>query len=148
MSRRSVQLSIRIRAKASVVWATLLDPTKIARWMGGAQVESTWEPSSPITFTGTLNKRRYQDRGTVLSCEPERVLRYNHWSSWSAGTRTVITLTITPEGDAETVLAVRHDNLTSEEAFGHARFFWRNALADVKDMAERAGLDSVRRPGL
>jgi hypothetical protein len=25
---------------------------------------------------------------------------------------------------------------TDEETFGHARFFWRNALSDVKSIAE------------
>jgi uncharacterized protein YndB with AHSA1/START domain len=141
MTSRSVQLSIRIRAKPNVVWATLLDATKIARWMGGAHVESTWQPGSAITFTGTLNNRPYQDRGTVLVCEPERVLRYSHWSSWSRRvdseeTRTVITLTVTAEDDAETVLEVRHDNLTSDGTLGHASFFWRNALADLKILTE------------
>jgi hypothetical protein len=36
------------------------------------------------------------------------------------------------------VLELQHDNLTSDETFGHARFFWRNALNDVKDFAESA----------
>jgi hypothetical protein len=30
------------------------------------------------------------------------------------------------------------DVLTDEETSGHARFFWRNALSGVKDMAESA----------
>jgi uncharacterized protein YndB with AHSA1/START domain len=124
-----------------VVWATLLDAATIGRWMGGAHVVSTWEPGSAIAFTGTLNGRPYQDRGTVLLCEPERQLRYNHWSSWShrrdsEETRTIITLTLTPEGDEATILEVQHDNLTTEETIGHARFFWRNALADVKAIAQ------------
>jgi hypothetical protein len=51
------------------------------------------------------------------------VLRYNQWSSWSRQpdpgyTRTVVTLTLTAEGEAETALAVQHANLTSEETFG------------------------------
>ena len=137
---KSVQHSIRIRAKPSVVWDTLLDPTKIARWMGGAHVESTWHPGDTISFTGTFHERPYQDRGTVLACDPERVLRYSHWSALSRlpdsdATRTVITLTLQPEDD-ETDLEVRHDNLSSDAAFGHARFFWRNALHDLKGIGE------------
>ena len=84
---------------------------------------------------------------TVFICEPERVQRYNHWSSWSRRTdsdetRSVMTLTLTPEGDSETQLEVQHDNLTSDETFGHARFFWRNALNHVKNIAESAGSSS------
>jgi uncharacterized protein YndB with AHSA1/START domain len=136
----SVRQSVRIRAKRSVVWATLVDPSKIVRWMGGAHVESTWHPGDAISFAGTFHDRPYQDRGTVLACDPERLLRYSHWSALSRlpdskGTRAVVTLTLQPNGD-ETDLEVRHDNLSSYAALGHARFFWRNALNDVKDIAE------------
>jgi uncharacterized protein YndB with AHSA1/START domain len=137
---RSVQDSIRIRAKPRTVWATLVDPNRIVRWMGGAHVESTWRPGSAIALTGTFHGRSYEDRGTVLACEPERRLRYNHWSALSRlpdseDTRTVITLTLQADGD-ETDLEVRHDNLAGHAAFGHARFFWRNALHDLKRVAE------------
>ncbi len=85
-----------------------------------------------------MHSRPYQARGTVLACEPERRLRYNHWSALSRlrdseEARTVITLQ--PNGD-ETDLEVCHDNLASYAAFGHARFFWRNALQDLKGIAE------------
>jgi uncharacterized protein YndB with AHSA1/START domain len=137
---RSVQHSILIRAKPSVVWATLIDPVKIARWMGGAHVESTWRPGAAICFKGTLHGRPYQDRGTVLACEPERLLRYNHWSALSRlpdseHTLTVITLRLQRDSD-ETDLEVRRDNLASYSAVGHARFFWNNALHDLKRVAE------------
>ncbi|MPZ19954.1 MAG: hypothetical protein GEV06_18870 [Luteitalea sp.] len=142
MTTRSVQQAIRIRAKPSEVWSSLVAPAKLARWMGGTQVDSTWEPGSAMTFTWTVRGRPLRDRGTVLACEPARLLRYNHWSVISRlpdsdETRTVITLTLTPEGD-ETSLEVSHENLASDEAFGHARFFWRNALPDVKNIVERA----------
>ena len=141
MTTHSVHQSIRIRAKATLVWSTLLDARKIANWMGGAQVESTWQPGSAISLTGELHGHPYRDRGTVLACQPERLLRYNHWSALSRRddseeTRSVITLTLIPEGD-ETILEVRHDNLQGKTTFGHARFFWRNALRDIKKMTER-----------
>jgi uncharacterized protein YndB with AHSA1/START domain len=111
--------------------------------MGGAHVESMWQPGSAISFTGSLHGHPYHDRGTVLACEPERLLRYSHWSALSRRddsehTRTVITLTLTPQAD-ETRLEIGHDNLTAKPAIGHARFFWRNALNDVKRIAENAG---------
>jgi uncharacterized protein YndB with AHSA1/START domain len=131
MTVQSVQHTTRIHAKPSVVWNTLVDAAKIAQWMGGAQVEATWQPGSAIAFTGELHGHPYRDRGTVLAYEPERLLRYNHWSVLSPRddsekARTVITLALTPKGD-ETTLDVRHDNLPGKAALGHARFFWRNA---------------------
>jgi hypothetical protein len=108
--------------------------------MGGVTQKSTWEPGSAITFTHTSAGRVHDDRGTVLAFEPERLLRYNHWSALShlpdsETTRTVITLALTPMR-GETDLAVTHDNLRGKAALGHARFFWRNALADIKALAE------------
>jgi Activator of Hsp90 ATPase homolog 1-like protein len=71
----SVRQSVRIRAKPNVVWATLVDPAKMLQWMGGAHVESTWQPGDAISFTGPFHDRAFQDRGTVLACDPERLLR-------------------------------------------------------------------------
>jgi uncharacterized protein YndB with AHSA1/START domain len=138
MATRSVQQSIRIRATPNVVWTTFLDASKIAQWMGGARVESRWEPGTEISFTGTFQGRPYHDRGTVRAFEPERVLRYSHWSALSRlpdseKTRTIVTLTLTPNG-IDTDLEVHHDSLASYPAFGHARFFWRNALTDVNGL--------------
>jgi uncharacterized protein YndB with AHSA1/START domain len=124
------------------VWNTVVEPKTIARWMLGAEVGATWQPGSAIAFTGELHGHPYRDRGTVLACEPPRLLRYNHWSELSRRrdsdeTRSVITLTLTAEGD-ETTLDVQHDNLLGTPAWGHARFFWRNALHDIKNIAEAA----------
>lgn len=90
---RSVQRSIRIRAQPSVVWTAPVEPTKIARWMGDAHVESTWLPGSAMTFKGTFQGRPYRDRRTDLACEPKRVLRYNHWSILSRPADSEETLT-------------------------------------------------------
>jgi hypothetical protein len=108
--------------------------------MGGAHVESTWQPGNVVSFVGVFHGRSYQDRGTILACEPERLLRCNHWSALSRlqgseKTRTVITFTLTPTAD-ETDLHVCHENLASYSASGHARFFWRNALNDLRGIAE------------
>jgi hypothetical protein len=74
------------------------------------------------------------------------MLRYNHWSVLShvpdsEATRTVVTLILTP-ADEETDVEVIHDNLRGKAAFGHARFFWRNALVDIRSIVE-SGPDSA-----
>jgi hypothetical protein len=91
-------------------------------------------------LTGELHVHPYRDRGTVLACEPERLLRYNHWSALSRRddsekTRSVITLTLIPEGD-ETTLEVRHDNLQGKAAFGHASSSGETRLATSMKMTE------------
>jgi uncharacterized protein YndB with AHSA1/START domain len=142
MTAQSVQHTIRICAPANAVWDTIVDAKKIAGWMGGTEIETTWQLGSAISFAGELHGHPYRDRGTVLAREPYRLLRYNHWSALSRRedseqARTVVTFTLTSEGD-ETTLDVHHDNLRGKAAWGHARFFWRNALNDIKNIAEAA----------
>jgi uncharacterized protein YndB with AHSA1/START domain len=62
------------------VWQALTDPDEIARYMMGSRVETTWEPGSPITWSGEWQGRPYQDRGEVLEAEPARRLSVTHWS--------------------------------------------------------------------
>jgi uncharacterized protein YndB with AHSA1/START domain len=142
MTVQSVQQTIRIRATPEKVWNALIHPEP---WMGNAKVESTWTAGAPIAFTGTLHGHPYQDRGTVLACEPARFLRYNHWSGLSHvpdsdRTRSVISFALRPDGQ-DTILEVNHENLRGKAAFGHARFFWRNALVDMKTIAESGNAD-------
>jgi uncharacterized protein YndB with AHSA1/START domain len=136
----AVEKSIEISASANDVWRALTEPDKIARWMGGARVESQWEPGGDITFTGKLNRKAYRDRGTVLAIEREKLLKYSYWTGMSRlpdvpENRTVITLRL--DGSAgKTHLTVRHDRLTSEAAYKHSNYFWGFALADIKNLLE------------
>lgn len=137
---RATESSIHIRAHPAAVWATLVEPDRIVRWMAGARVETTWEPGSPIAITVILNGCTYRDRGTVLVFEKERLLRYDQWNAVSRRpdapeNRTVVTHTLMPDAQG-TLLHVRHENLTAEASFEHARFFWRGALSAVKAIAE------------
>ncbi len=47
--------SVEIAAAAHEVWRALTETDQIAKWMGGAHVESKWEPGAEITFTGKLH---------------------------------------------------------------------------------------------
>src|ERR687888_2823897 len=64
----AVVKSIEIAASTDDVWHALTDPDKIAQWMGGARVESRWEPGGDIAFTGEMPNfnKTFRDRGTVL----------------------------------------------------------------------------------
>ena len=136
----AVVKSIEISASTHDVWRALTEPGKIAQWMGGARVESKWEIGSDITFTGEMPNfnKTYCDRGTVLAIEPEKLLKYSHWTELSRlpdapETRTVITFSLDWTG-ATTRLTVRHERFSSEAAYKHSNFFWGFALTDVKNL--------------
>jgi uncharacterized protein YndB with AHSA1/START domain len=62
------------------VWEAMTDPRQVAEYMMGSQVDSDWEPGSPITWTGQLDGKSYQDKGEILQAEPGRLLEVTHYS--------------------------------------------------------------------
>jgi len=135
--------SVEIFTSPNHVWRALTEPDKITQWMGGARVESKWEISSDITFTGKMPNfnKTYRDRGTVLAVEREKRLQYSHWSEMSRlpdipQNRTIITF-ILDWADEKTRLTVRHEHFYSEDAYKHANFFWGVALNTVKNLLEQ-----------
>jgi uncharacterized protein YndB with AHSA1/START domain len=72
-----------VAAPPGRVWEALTDPPQVSAWMGGARVETTWEPGSPITWSGEWEGRPYADRGEVLEVEPGRRLVVTHYSPLS-----------------------------------------------------------------
>jgi len=75
-----VEKSVEIATSRNRVWRALTDPEMIIQWMSGANVESTWELGSEITFSGTMPNfnKKYRDHGTVLAVEREKFLQYSH----------------------------------------------------------------------
>ncbi|HVY80953.1 MAG TPA: SRPBCC family protein [Steroidobacteraceae bacterium] len=131
---------IRIRAPLGKVWEALVDPQKIAQWLNGALIETTWEPGSAITFTGSLEGMTFRDKGVVVQLEPQALMQYTHWSTWSRLPDTpehysIITITVAPEKGG-TLLAVRHENLATEEMYLHSKSHWETRLPELKKLVE------------
>ena len=57
-----------------------MNPATAKKYFFGADVHSDWKEGSPITFTGEFNGNSYHEKGTILQCQPERLLQYSHWS--------------------------------------------------------------------
>ncbi len=69
-----------IQAPPERVWEAMTDPAQVAEYMMGSQVESDYQPGSPITWSGQWEGKAYQDKGEVLQAEPGRLLEVTHYS--------------------------------------------------------------------
>ena len=82
----------------------------------------------------------FENRGTVLQCEPNNVLRYSHLSSLSrlpdeAGNYSVIEFRLTPLND-RTSLTLTIDNCPTEVIFRHLDFYSRTTIEVMKKVME------------
>jgi uncharacterized protein YndB with AHSA1/START domain len=46
-------------------------------------VKTDWQVGHPITFSGTWKNKPFEDKGKILSFEPEKEMSYSHWSPLS-----------------------------------------------------------------
>lgn len=141
MERQHVsRASVEIAASSTDVWDALVTPATAKTYFFGADVRSEWTEGSPITFTGAFNGRSYHEKGTILQCQPGRLLQYSHWSDleqlpdlpehyrhW--------TFRVEPEG-AHTVLSVTEDNIPDEATRARSDEFWSGVLATIKRIVE------------
>src|SRR6266581_3186064 len=77
--------TIHINAPISKVWDTLTTPELMKKWMFETEINiiTDWKVGSPIVIQGNLNENNFENMGTVLQFEIEKILRYNHLSSLS-----------------------------------------------------------------
>jgi len=132
---------IAIDAPADAVWRALTEPALVEQYMHGTRMQTTWEVGSAITWKGEWHGKAYEDKGTVLEVEPEKLLSTTHWSSMGGSEDKpenyhTVTYELTARG-RETVLTVRQDNNASrEEADTMAKNNWSPVLEGIKAVAE------------
>ena len=66
-----------LRAPARKVWLALTTPELVKQWQFGTDLQTTWEPGTPIVFRNAWDGRTFEQRGTVLEFTPESRLRYS-----------------------------------------------------------------------
>ena len=135
-----VELTALIRGPVATVWGAILDPERQGAWLGGFRFEGGWTVGAPLALVGTLNGKPYRESGVLLAFEPERRIRYSHWSKlWrvpeSPANRAILTLTLEPHADGTRVLL--HHALPDVEAIEpHSRFFWRGGLEQLRRLVK------------
>lgn len=139
MAGRTVTAEVEISAPPDQVWDALTDPHTIQQYFFGSRVETTWEPGTPITWSGEYDGHAYQDHGQVLEVVPEQRLVVTHFSPLS-GQPDV------PEnyhrisyrleaGDDGTRLTLEQDN-TPDESVEDFRANWQSMLESLKQVVE------------
>jgi uncharacterized protein YndB with AHSA1/START domain len=133
---------IDIEAAAEQVWSALTDPAQIKKYFFGTEVETDWQPGSPILWKGEYEGRAFRDTGEILVIEPNKLLKVTHFSPMSGQPDTpenYHTVTYELEGRAGVVhLTLSQDNNGTEEEARIATATWATMLAGLKDTVENA----------
>jgi uncharacterized protein YndB with AHSA1/START domain len=132
--------SILINKPVSLVWKALIDPEKIKEYLFGTETETDWKPGSPIRFRGTWQGQSYEDKGTILKVEKEKMLSYTYWSSMSGKpdvpeNYATVTFTLIPGTDS-TKLTITQTNNPGEESRAHSESNWNMVLKTMKEKLE------------
>jgi len=141
MNERTLTTSISIDAPKSTVWNALTDPAQIKKYLFGTDTVTDWQVGSPITFSGVWEGNAYQDKGTILEIEKEKILKYNYWSSFS-GTddkpENYANITYLLQDQAgETIFTIIQDGIKSPEAREHSEQNWKMVMGKLKELLEK-----------
>src|SRR4249919_20644 len=134
--------STSIDAPKSLVWDALVTPEAIREYMFGADVESDWTPGSRITWTGEMKGKPYKDKGEILEVEPERALRYSHFSPQSGKPDTpenyhTVSIRLAGSGD-RTEVSLDQDNNPDASSRQESEKNWSAMLDGLKQYVERS----------
>lgn len=137
---RTLEISETIQAPVTAVWKALIDKDMIKQYFFGTETESSWQQGSPIVFTGSWEGQKYEDKGTILDIEKNKLLRFSYWSSMS-GTEdklenyVIITYHLTPKQE-QTQLTITQDGFRDEETYNHSMQLWQEVLKNLKTLLE------------
>jgi len=115
------------------VWAELMHPG--AKWMLGANIETDFQPGSPITFEGHFFGRQFADKGVVIAVDRPRLLHFTHYSPLGEledVPENYHDIRITLEPDATgTLVTVLQQNIDTAQHATTSEAHWRSALATL-----------------
>lgn len=134
---------IHINAPTSEVWHALTTPKLMNQWMmpdAELNIVTEWKVGGPIVIRGHMNGKDFENRGTVLKFEPEKVLQYTHLSSISrlpdrAESYSIIGFSLEPV-ENQTTLELTLSNFPNESIHKHLAFYWNVTLEILRRMLE------------
>lgn len=135
-----LKMSASISAPKSRVWDALTNPAQIKKYLFGTETVSEWKAGRPIIFRGTWKGKPYEDKGTILEIEKEKILKYSYWSNFSGdkdepANYSNITFALA-EAKGRTILNLTQDNFKTKEAQVQSENNWGLVLNKMKALLE------------
>ncbi len=129
-----------VDAPPSAVWRALIDPAQIKQYMFGADVLSNWVNGSPIVWKGEFKGKKFEDKGVIIEMEPDRLLRYSHFSPLSGQPDKpenyhIVTIELHPRG-SRTEVTLSQDNNSNDREREHSEKNWETMLEGLKKVVE------------
>jgi uncharacterized protein YndB with AHSA1/START domain len=141
MTNIELTITSEINAPIAKVWDALINPEQIKKYLFGTQTHCDWKVGSPIRFTGEWDGKSYEDKGTILAIEKEKILSYDYWSGFSGvpdvqENYQIVTFRLDNKKD-KTILSLTQQNIRSEEAKAHSEENWKMVLNSLKELVEK-----------
>jgi len=143
-AQKKINKTVTINATASNVWDALTNPQLIKRWMLDTEINviTDWQIGSPIIFRGSLHWTSFENKGTILQFEPEKVFQYNYWSTLSGRpdipeNHIIVGFVLNPITN-QTALTLTLSNITDEVNYKHLDFYWAVTLEVFKKLCEQS----------
>ncbi|MEO8067838.1 MAG: SRPBCC family protein [Flavobacteriales bacterium] len=133
-------VAVTIHAPIGKVWTALVDPEQIKQYMFGSEVISDWKEGSAIVWKGEWKGKPFEDRGTVVTVQEPKLLRYEHASGDANGEDHMVTIELKEQGDTTQVLLIQ-DNNANDEARLESEKNWNTMLAGMKQLLEGQGVE-------
>jgi len=136
----TANVAIAINSNRTRVWEALVSPSAIKQYMFGADVESLWHEGSNISWKGEFNGKQYQDKGVILKLEPEKMLKYSHYSPGSGkpdepDNYHIVTIMLADGADRTEVSLVQENN-ENEQAQLESEKNWNAMLEALRQYVE------------
>lgn len=134
------EVRINIKAPIAKVWEALTKPAIIKQYFFGTDTITDWEVGSPITFKGEWKGKSYQDKGTILGVEKNKLIRYTYWSSMSGiedkpDNYVIVTYELSGS-DNNVTLTVTQENIPDEKTKEHSVENWQKVVEGLKNVVE------------
>ncbi|MEO7763363.1 MAG: SRPBCC family protein [Ferruginibacter sp.] len=134
-------VSTNIDASINEVWDALTKPEIIKQYFFGTNTETDWKPGHAIKFTGEWEGKTYEDKGTVLDIEKNKLIKYSYWSSMSGieeKPENYAILTYELAGnDGDVTVSVLQENIPDEKMKAHSEENWNKVLQGLKNLLEK-----------